>query len=254
MRDNINEKSMHFNKNGITLVALVITIIVLLILAGVAIRAVVGDNGVLNQATKASKKTNYKTAAEQIELQAEYIEVGENAGKVDLDKTLANINKLDLAEIDKTKEIIMTDNDITVPLTNGENVIIKGKREEQKVQTEYYTGVFNNNQELVYAVDYENNILYVYQGEENEGAGGNLVEIENIPGLEFVRETFTIIMDGESVEKTNAIGVKIDGNILFLIENGKAYEGENKDDGVKFYSEPYLTLDKNFDTSRIKKS
>ena len=42
---------------GITLVALVITIIVLLILAGVSISLVVGDNGVLNQAQSAKKET-----------------------------------------------------------------------------------------------------------------------------------------------------------------------------------------------------
>ena len=42
---------------GITLVALVITIIVLLILAGVSISLVVGDNGVLTQAKTSSDKT-----------------------------------------------------------------------------------------------------------------------------------------------------------------------------------------------------
>ena len=47
---------MKSNK-GITLVALVITIIVLLILAGVSISLVVGDNGVLTQAKTSSDKT-----------------------------------------------------------------------------------------------------------------------------------------------------------------------------------------------------
>ena len=41
------------NQKGITLVALVITIIVLLILAGVSISLVVGQNGVLTRATNA---------------------------------------------------------------------------------------------------------------------------------------------------------------------------------------------------------
>ena len=40
-------------KRGITLIALIITIIVLLILAGVTISMVVGDNGVLKQAQNA---------------------------------------------------------------------------------------------------------------------------------------------------------------------------------------------------------
>ncbi|MCI9063740.1 MAG: prepilin-type N-terminal cleavage/methylation domain-containing protein [Clostridia bacterium] len=42
------------NQNGITLIALVITIIVLLILAGVAIAMLSGDNGILSNATKSS--------------------------------------------------------------------------------------------------------------------------------------------------------------------------------------------------------
>ena len=52
------------NQKGITLVALVITIIVLLILAGVSISLVVGNNGVLTNATKAVS-TNNEAAAEQ---------------------------------------------------------------------------------------------------------------------------------------------------------------------------------------------
>ena len=39
------------NNNGVTLVALVITIIILLIIAGVAISFVIGDNGILTKAT-----------------------------------------------------------------------------------------------------------------------------------------------------------------------------------------------------------
>ena len=48
------------NKNttsGITLIALVITIIVLLILAGVTIATLTGDNGILLQANKAKANT-----------------------------------------------------------------------------------------------------------------------------------------------------------------------------------------------------
>ncbi len=47
------------DKKGITLIALVITIIVLLILAGVAISMLSGDNGILNRATDAKEKTKY---------------------------------------------------------------------------------------------------------------------------------------------------------------------------------------------------
>ena len=41
------------SKKGITLVALVVTIVVLLILAGVSINAVLGDNGIIKKANQA---------------------------------------------------------------------------------------------------------------------------------------------------------------------------------------------------------
>ncbi len=48
-------------QKGITLVALIITIIVLLILAGVTISLVLGDNGILNHAEDAGDR--YQNAA-----------------------------------------------------------------------------------------------------------------------------------------------------------------------------------------------
>ncbi len=45
-------------RKGITLIALVITIIILLILAGVGISTIMGEGGILNKATKARKQTD----------------------------------------------------------------------------------------------------------------------------------------------------------------------------------------------------
>ena len=57
------------NKNkGITLIALVITIIVLLILAGVSIAMLTGENGILTQAQNAKKETSIAEEKEQIAL------------------------------------------------------------------------------------------------------------------------------------------------------------------------------------------
>ena len=50
-------KKLRKKNKGITLIALVITIIVLLILAGVAIVTLTGDNGILTQAGKAKTQT-----------------------------------------------------------------------------------------------------------------------------------------------------------------------------------------------------
>ena len=55
------------SKKGITLVALVITIVVLLILAGVSITAISGNNGVVTKATDAKKETDEAEAREELE-------------------------------------------------------------------------------------------------------------------------------------------------------------------------------------------
>ncbi len=52
------------DEKGITLIALVITIIVLLILAGVTIAALSGDNGILKRAAEAKEQTNQKNDEE----------------------------------------------------------------------------------------------------------------------------------------------------------------------------------------------
>ena len=57
-------------RNGITLIALVITIIVLLILAGVTIAMVVGDNGILTRSREAKDTTNIKKIQEEADLEA----------------------------------------------------------------------------------------------------------------------------------------------------------------------------------------
>ena len=56
------------NQKGITLVALVITIIVLLILAGVSISLVVGNNGVLTQASGAVVTNKAASARQSLQM------------------------------------------------------------------------------------------------------------------------------------------------------------------------------------------
>ena len=61
----INQKEA---QNGITLIALVITIIVLLILAGVSIAMLTGQNGILTQAQNSKTVTENKSAEEKVKL------------------------------------------------------------------------------------------------------------------------------------------------------------------------------------------
>lgn len=56
------------NISGITLIALVITIIVLLILAGVSIATLTGENGILTRANEAKTVYNKASFQEKIEI------------------------------------------------------------------------------------------------------------------------------------------------------------------------------------------
>ena len=58
---------MH-RKNGITLIALVVTIIVLLILAGITISLVFGSNGVIQKAQDSKEQTEIGEMREKLEM------------------------------------------------------------------------------------------------------------------------------------------------------------------------------------------
>jgi len=74
-------KHLKFQK-GITLIALVITIIVLLILAGVSINLVVGENGVLKKAQKSAIETKRAEKEEQRQLDVDVAIMSEYEGTV----------------------------------------------------------------------------------------------------------------------------------------------------------------------------
>ena len=65
-------------KSGITLIALVITIIVLLILAGVTIATLTGDNGILTRAQEAKTQTEEAEDIEKIRLAVSESQIGDN--------------------------------------------------------------------------------------------------------------------------------------------------------------------------------
>ena len=71
-------------QKGITLVALVITIIVLLILAGVTIAALSGPNGILTNSTKANQETAKSQAREAVSMAISEILTNYYAGVEDV--------------------------------------------------------------------------------------------------------------------------------------------------------------------------
>ena len=83
-----NEQSLN---DGITLIALVITIIVLLILAGVSIAMLTGENGILTQSKQAKIETAKGSLKEEINLMIQKRKIDEETGrKVSLKEDLEN--------------------------------------------------------------------------------------------------------------------------------------------------------------------
>ena len=85
-------KEFFKGKTGITLIALVITIIVLLILAGVTIAMLTGDNGILTKTTEAKQKTTEAAAKEKV--QTEVMASYGTDGKINLNQLNKNLQNI----------------------------------------------------------------------------------------------------------------------------------------------------------------
>ena len=149
------KKQLKINK-GITLIALVITIIVLLILAGVTIATLTGDNGILTKAQNSKEKNAQKTVEEQINLavQASKINEGLVIDKDILEQELTNngieITKSENDELPWTVKkdgyvyTISENGEVKekegIAITTGDIEILKGSTEGKKVSAQILSG------------------------------------------------------------------------------------------------------------------
>ena len=91
------------NARGITLIALVITIIVLLILAGITLSTLTGREGLINQAQNAGKEHSKESAREDIIL-VTYQSL-DNKGYTDTAKLEQGLNDIGATIIEKGEEL-----------------------------------------------------------------------------------------------------------------------------------------------------
>lgn len=105
---NINRK----NSNGITLVSLVVTIIILIILAGISISMLMGKNGLIEKAVKAKENTIIGEEKETISiayttLVEEKIENGEEITTEKFEKELKKLNKESKVSTDSQENFVI---------------------------------------------------------------------------------------------------------------------------------------------------
>ncbi len=109
-----NNKTKEKQNKGITLISLVITIIVMLILAGISIAMLTGENGILSKAAKAREETQIKAYEDKIRLAI-------------TEENMKQEQKSEKEKLEGIKEILQKDQDfkkatITGPDENGEKL------------------------------------------------------------------------------------------------------------------------------------
>ena len=104
------------NKNGITLIALVITIIVLLILAGVVLNLTLGENGILKKAEQAGEQYKISEILEKLELEKVDLVARKNGEVPSLQEYIDHL-------INKG---IITQADVTDIDANNKNIVVEG--------------------------------------------------------------------------------------------------------------------------------
>ena len=131
-------------QEGITLIALVITIIVLLILAAVTINALSGDNGILKRASEAKKGTNQSNVEEITKLSINGL-ITDNLGDTSTitPEVLANRIKKDYNRTDVTAE------DSEFPT----NIIFEKESLKVPVDIKLSVGSAEKNIEGIYSAD-----------------------------------------------------------------------------------------------------
>ena len=241
------------NRQGITLVALVITIIVLLILAGVAIRAVVGDNGVLKQATKAREEQQYKAEVEKTELNVEYFPDGENMGKVDLAKTQDRIDELD--EVESTDFSI--DGKLKILFKDGKKHEIDGvvaflRKEGLKIKEEQYKNydyVDENGKENKINVTKDD---FVISNFNNEGESFSF----RTNGIEAAYALFGTPTTEEQEKQMKGLldrllPVEKDYIGIFNMDDLTAHVYKFTKDGIKYYKQAFWDKETGEDLRRV---
>ncbi len=104
----MENKRMSIKEEGITLVALVVTIIVLLILAGVTINMVLGENGIIQKAKSAKNISRAAEVLEQRDFWWAEIEIDNISGKNtarELSDVLDDLESKDLITSDEREQI-----------------------------------------------------------------------------------------------------------------------------------------------------
>ncbi len=228
------KEKRNFNK-GITLIALVITIIVLLILAAVSITTLTGENGILTKAIVAKNETQRMTAKEKVQI-AVMGSYGTD-GRLDYKQLKANLDKVE--GIEEVPDEITDDHfdpQLIVYVDNYKVLIDKDGTvtiEEEKVDKEglvLYT-TFNDKVSFVnenYTVQGDQQIKIDSHSKVGKGScyfPGTPSQRLNqvVPDLNFAKNDFTIefwaYAETQVMNYVLLIGVENNNDLQFFLNH-----------------------------------
>lgn len=233
------------DENGITLIALIITIIIMLILAGVALALVVGNNGLIKLSKDARNETNMQAAIEKINLKitnSQMNSYGRNQNELTLQdlandfcedeeieyvelnsKKLASLSKIEIGKnksfFTKLKEYpyeFEINGSLQLASIDGVNI----SKEENDYSNKNYSSeglsVYSNRVEIINGGYYTDGdgvtwVNITFKALQNMGNANGVTEYWLIYDLPTPKESF-IVMD-------------MDKNYAFKILNYSSYPG-----------------------------
>lgn len=123
-----------FNKRGITLIALVVTIVVLIIIAGITINATIGENGFFRTAEKKQEQIELRQLKEDLEIDKQHVTI-ENNGKISIESFKNYIkNKYDVSEMKEENKENLYNSYVKI---NGKYVFLLKQENDEKIDIIY---------------------------------------------------------------------------------------------------------------------
>ena len=220
----MKQKEIKKLNKGITLIALVITIIVLLILAGVSIAMLTGENGILSQAQKAGEQTDIGQEKEAIALAYNGAKAENNGGDVDADDLNRNFGYNDTdATAEGSNPITVTFKESGRQYTIDENGVISGPTEANIVASIRIEGEKSEGEPALPSSDFRHVDGTVDDGYVIEDTNGNQFVWIPVDKNQKLKVNVTSKEDITSITLTDPYG----DTILTESNKGTSYTNDN---------------------------
>ena len=196
----VKDKKLNVNK-GITLVALVVTIVVLLILAGITIMYVMGDNGVFGKASQSKIQTELSKIEEQAGVIYSDMFIDKQTGKIEaisngsiVEELRKNGNEIEIRNAGTGSISEITIEPTEVSMDKSETATIKVNLKKPEDGNNYYAVIDGKR----YKMNFNNGHLTIERNATNpEGNVEETANIEIVAGYDEALVTNTQINQSE---------------------------------------------------------